>query len=54
MRIEALRDLGETEVDCLIATDDETFTYNKRVNRLSAPQEHRMIVRAIERAAREG
>jgi RepB plasmid partitioning protein/ParB-like nuclease domain len=48
LRIEALRDLGETRVDCLVSTDDEAFTYNKRVNRLSAPQEHRMIVRAIE------
>jgi hypothetical protein len=49
LRVEALRDIGEAEVTCLVATDDETFTYNKRINRLSAPQEHRMIVRAIER-----
>ncbi|MCX7584923.1 plasmid partitioning protein RepB C-terminal domain-containing protein [Phenylobacterium sp. 58.2.17] len=49
LRIEALKDLGHTEVVCLVATDDETFTYNKRVNRLPAPQEHRMMVRAIER-----
>lgn len=49
LRIEALKDLGETEVTCLVATDDDTFTYNKRISRLSAPQEHRMVVRAIER-----
>jgi hypothetical protein len=49
LRLEALRDLGVAQVSCLVSTDDETFTYNKRVNRLSAPQEHRMIVRAIER-----
>src|SRR6201999_2304485 len=53
LRIEALRDLDIAEVDCLISTDDEAFTYNKRVNRLSAPQEHRMIVRAIERGVSE-
>lgn len=53
LRIEALRDLGFSEVDCLVSTDDEAFTYNKRVNRLSAPQEHRMIVRAIERGVSE-
>ena len=53
LRIEALRDLGETEVDCLVSTDDEAFTYNKHINRLSAPQEHRMIVRAIERGVPE-
>jgi hypothetical protein len=43
LRIEALKDLGQTTVECLVATDDEAFTYNKRINRLSAPQEHRMI-----------
>jgi len=53
LRIEALGDAGESEVDCLVATDDEAFTYNKRINRLSAPQEHRMIVRAIERGVPE-
>ncbi len=53
LRIEALKDLGHTTVECLVATDDEAFTYNKRVNRLSAPQEHRMIARAIERGVSE-
>ncbi|WP_430389538.1 plasmid partitioning protein RepB C-terminal domain-containing protein [Blastomonas fulva] len=33
----------------MVANDDETYTYNKRVNRLPPVQEHRMIVRAIER-----
>lgn len=49
LRIDVLKQLGETEVDCLISTDDEAFTYNKRVNRLATVQEHRMIVKAIER-----
>jgi len=53
LRIEALRDLGAASVTCILAKDDEAFTYNKRVNRLSAPQEHRMIVRAIERGVAE-
>lgn len=53
LRIEALRDIGVLHVDCLISRDDEAFTYNKRVNRLSPPQEHRMIVRAIERGVPE-
>ena len=53
LRLEALKDLGQTSVECLISTDDEAFTYNKRINRLSAPQEHRMIVRAIERGVSE-
>lgn len=49
LRIEALRGSGATEVPCLIATDDEAFTYNKRISRLAGVQENRMIPRAIER-----
>jgi ParB-like chromosome segregation protein Spo0J len=30
IRIEVLRDLGQTEVECLISTDDEAFTDNIR------------------------
>ena len=32
-----------------MSKDDEAFTYNKHVNRLSNVQEHKMIVKAIER-----
>jgi hypothetical protein len=53
LRIEALRDLGVVEVGCLVSTDDEAFTYNKRINRISAAHEHKMIVRAIERGVSE-
>ena len=53
LRIEVLRDMGETEVVCLVSTDDEAFTYNKRVNRLAIIQEHKMILKAIERGASE-
>jgi ParB-like chromosome segregation protein Spo0J len=49
LRIEILKEMGATEVICLISTDDEAFTYNKRVNRLAIVQEHRMILKAIER-----
>jgi hypothetical protein len=53
LRIEVLKDLGETEVECLVSTDDEAFTYNKRISRLAAIQEHKMILRAIERGVPE-
>jgi ParB-like chromosome segregation protein Spo0J len=53
IRIEILKDLGEGEVECLVSTDDEAFTYNKRISRLSAVQEHAMIVRAIARGVPE-
>jgi hypothetical protein len=38
LRHAALMDLGNSEAPCLIADDDEAFTYNKRVNRLSTIQ----------------
>jgi ParB-like chromosome segregation protein Spo0J len=47
MRYHALRELGETEAECLISTQDESYTYNARVNRLNPIQEHKMIVRAV-------
>ena len=49
LRIHALKKLGIKKVNCLLAKDDEGFTYNKHVNRLSNIQEHKMIVKAIER-----
>lgn len=51
--VEALKDQGETEVVCLISIEDEAFTYNKRVNRIAIIQEHRMIIKAIERGVSE-
>lgn len=53
LRVEALKEIGETEVLCLVSTDDESFTYNKHINRLSTIQEHRMIMRAMERGVPE-
>jgi len=53
MRLEALKDLKQKEVRCLISTDDEGFTYNHKVNRLSTIQEHFMILKAIEKGVSE-
>ncbi len=53
IRIEVLKDLGIEQVECLVATDDEAFTYNKRISRLAPIQEHRMIRKAIERGVSE-
>ena len=47
VRLEALKQLGHTSVRCLIATDDEAYTYNTRVNRIATIQEHNMILKAI-------
>jgi ParB-like chromosome segregation protein Spo0J len=53
LRIEVLKDMGQSEVTCLLSTDDEAFTYNKRVSRLAIVQEHKMILKAIERGVPE-
>ena len=47
LRLHALRELGETEADCIIANDDESYTYNARISRMAPIQEHKMIVKAV-------
>lgn len=47
-RLVALRQLGFEDAPCLVATDDESYTYNNRISRLSSIQEHAMIRRAVD------
>lgn len=49
MRVLVLKEMGETEAPCLLAKNDESYTYNNRINRLSTIQEHYMLRRAIDR-----
>jgi hypothetical protein len=53
VRLAVLRQLGETHARCLVATDDETYTYNKRVNRMATIQEHAMILLATRNGVSE-
>ena len=53
LRLEALKERGETSVVCLVSTDDEAFTYNKRVSRLAIIQEHKMVLKAVDRGVPE-
>jgi hypothetical protein len=53
LRLAALRELGLSEVTCLVAHDDEAYTYNKYINRLSIVQEHKMIAQAVKRGVSE-
>jgi hypothetical protein len=53
IRLEALKQIGETHARCLIATDDETYTYNKRVSRMATIQEHTMILKATRNGVSE-
>jgi ParB/RepB/Spo0J family partition protein len=51
MRYYAMKELEITSADCIIANDDEGFTYNARISRLPAIQEHKMISRAVKNGA---
>jgi hypothetical protein len=48
-----LQEFKQLTAKCLIAKDDEGFTYNHKVSRLSAIQEHFMIMRAIKNGVSE-
>jgi ParB-like chromosome segregation protein Spo0J len=47
LRIEALRRLGLEKAQCIVATDDEAYTYNRYISRLTSAQDARMIAKAI-------
>lgn len=53
LRLAVLQELEITETTCLVATDDEAFTYNKRVSRIATVQERNMILTAIKRGVQE-
>lgn len=53
VRLAILLERGETEVVCLIALEDEAFTYNKRISRMATIQEHRMILNAVKKGVSE-
>ena len=52
-RLDILSRQNVADVECLLATDDETYTYNKRANYLSAIGEHQMILRALKHNSEE-
>jgi hypothetical protein len=53
VRFAILSELGVESVKCLIALDDEAYTYNHKVNRLTAIQEHFMIMKAVKSGVSE-
>lgn len=48
LRFYAMRELGIREAECIVSSDDESFTYNARVSRINPIQEHKMIMKAIQ------
>lgn len=53
IRIDILAERGDKDVVCLVATDDEAITYNKRISRMATVQEHKMILKALEKGVPE-
>lgn len=53
VRLDIAKRLNIESLFCLIATDDEAFTYNHKVNQLQAIQEHFMILHAIKNGVSE-
>jgi len=46
-------ELAVPAITCLIATEEEAYTYNRQVNALTTVQEHQMILKAIENGVTE-
>ncbi|BBO76239.1 chromosome partitioning protein ParB [Desulfosarcina widdelii] len=53
LRLDVLKSLGKRSVRCLLATDDEGYTYNHKISRLAPIQEHFMILKAVEKGVSE-
>ncbi|PWV69340.1 ParB-like nuclease family protein [Pantoea ananatis] len=47
LRIEALKDIGEERVACLVSTVYDTYTPNKKVNRITIIQIQKMLKEAV-------
>jgi hypothetical protein len=52
-RIDILKSRGITEVRAIFATDDEAYTYNKRVNHAPPVAQHLMILKALSHGVTE-
>jgi hypothetical protein len=52
-RLDILKTRGDKEVRCTFSTDDEAYTYNKRVNHSQPIMQHFMILRAFENGVGE-
>jgi ParB-like chromosome segregation protein Spo0J len=53
LRLEALKVLGRDTAPCMVSHDDEGFTFNRHINRITAVQEHRMIRASLAKGASE-
>jgi hypothetical protein len=52
LRLLALKQIGKKTAECIVAKDDECFTYNNRISRLPPIQCHKMIVKTVRNGVR--
>src|SRR5581483_10154531 len=52
-RFEILKSKGATEVKCILARDDESYTYNKRVNHAPPIAQHFMLLEVLKNGVPE-
>lgn len=52
-RLDILIATGTPTANCLLATDNESYTYNKRVNYIPPIAQHHMILRALAHVSEE-
>jgi len=53
LRLAILKELGAAEVKSLVATDEDGYTYNKRVNYIPPVAQHLMLLQALNRGVSE-
>jgi RepB plasmid partitioning protein/ParB-like nuclease domain len=53
VRLDILKRTGATEVRAIFATDDEAYTYNKRVNHAPPVAQHFLILKALKNGVSE-
>ncbi|VVD29249.1 ParB/RepB/Spo0J family partition protein [Paraburkholderia dioscoreae] len=53
LRLEALKELGRETAPCMVSLDDEGFSFNRHINRITVVQEHRMIRASLAQGASE-
>ena len=47
LRLEVLREVGVKQAKCILATDDESYTYNRRINAIPPIAQHLMLLEAL-------
>ncbi len=53
LRLHALKEIGEQDAKCLVATADEAYMYNHKVSRVAPIQEHFMLMKALSNGVSE-